>query len=49
MKCDMVVSVALSHAPAVLCNENEVGYLNLIYNRKMNGRQVIEKYYEYNI
>lgn len=47
-ECDMVVSVALSHAPAVLCNENEVGYLNLIYNRKMNGRQVIEKYYEYN-
>ena len=34
---DMVVSVTKSHAPAVLCNDNEDGYVELVYNKKAEG------------
>ena len=30
---DMVVSVMKSHAPAVLCNDNEEGFVELVYNK----------------
>lgn len=45
---DMVVSVVKSHAPAVLCNEDEDGYVQLIYNKKANGRQLQTEMYEFN-
>jgi N-acylneuraminate cytidylyltransferase len=45
---DMVVSVTKSHAPAVLCNENEKGYIELIYNREAIGRQSLKTFYEFN-
>ena len=45
---DMVVSVMKSHAPAVLCNEDEDGYVQLIYNKKANGRQLQTEMYEFN-
>lgn len=45
---DMVVSVTESHAPAVLCNENEDGFINLIYNKKACGRQEVQTLYEFN-
>lgn len=45
---DMVVSVTRSHAPAVLCNENEKGYIELVYNRKALGRQSLPHLYEFN-
>ena len=45
---DMVVSVTKSHAPAVLCNENKNGYIELIYNQKAAGRQLLTTLYEFN-
>lgn len=45
---DMVVSVMKSHAPAVLCNDNEDGYVELIYNKKAQGRQSLPTLYEFN-
>lgn len=45
---DMVVSVTKSHAPAVLCNENEAGYLDLIFNKGAVGRQSLPVFYEFN-
>lgn len=45
---DMVVSVMKSHAPAVLCDEDEDGYVQLVYNKKANGRQLQTKMYEFN-
>lgn len=45
---DMVVSVTKSHAPAVLCNENEKGYIDLIYNKNAGGRQSLPTFYEFN-
>ncbi|CAK7004547.1 MAG: CMP-N,N'-diacetyllegionaminic acid synthase [Parabacteroides sp.] len=45
---DMVVSVKISHAVAVLAEENTEGYLNLIYNENGLRRQDITRYYEYN-
>lgn len=45
---DMVVSVTPSHAPAVLCKENEQGYVELIFNTKATGRQSLAPYYEFN-
>lgn len=45
---DMVVSVNESHAPSVLCNEDENGFLQLIYNKKAARRQEISKMYELN-
>lgn len=45
---DMVVSVNESHAPSVLCNEDEKGFLQLIYNKKAARRQEISKMYELN-
>lgn len=45
---DMVVSVTKSHAPAVLCNDNEEGFVNLVYNKKAGGRQVLPIFYEFN-
>lgn len=44
---DMVVSVRESHAPAVLCKENETGYLEDIFNKDNLRRQDIPVYYEY--
>lgn len=45
---DMVVSVTKSHAPSVLCDENEDGFVELIFNKKGAGRQAVKTYYEYN-
>lgn len=45
---DMVVSVTQSHAPAVLCNDNENGYVELVYNKKAGGRQALPIFYEFN-
>ena len=45
---DMVVSVTISHAPAVLCKENEKGCIELIYNKKAEGRQKLPTFYEFN-
>ena len=45
---DMVVSVMKSHAPAVLCCENEAGFVELVYNKKATGRQQLQEMYEFN-
>lgn len=45
---DMVVSVMKSHSPSVLCNDNEDGYLELVYNKKAQGRQSLPTFYEFN-
>lgn len=47
-KIDMIVSVKKSHAAAVLCGENELGYLDLIINKNSERSQNIRDYYEYN-
>ena len=45
---DMVVSVKESHAPVVLCRENESGYLEMTFNKTATRRQAMQPYYEYN-
>ena len=45
---DMVVSVIKSHAPAVLCQDDEQGYVQLTYNKKALGRQQLPDMYEFN-
>ena len=45
---DMVVSVMKSHAPAVLCQDDEQGYVQLTYNKKALGRQQLPDMYEFN-
>lgn len=45
---DMVVSVIRSHAPAVLCTDDENGYVQLVYNKKAAGRQQLQEMYEFN-
>lgn len=45
---DMVVSVTKSHAPAVLCQENHEGFVELAFNKKGIGRQQLADMYEYN-
>lgn len=45
---DMVVSVMKSHAPAVLCQDNEDGFVQLTYNKKALGRQQLPEMYEFN-
>lgn len=45
---DMVVSVMKSHAPAVLCQDDEDGFVQLVYNKKALGRQQLTQMYEYN-
>ena len=45
---DMVVSVKKSHAPAVLCNENKDGFLELSFNKTGARRQDISSFFEYN-
>lgn len=45
---DMVVSVMRSHAPAVLCDEDEDGYIQLIYNKNATRRQQLREMYEFN-
>lgn len=45
---DMVVSVVKSHTPAVLCNDNLDGYVELVYNKKALGRQSMPIFYEFN-
>jgi N-acylneuraminate cytidylyltransferase len=45
---DMVVSVKESHAPFVLCKENDAGYLEFILNKNVTRRHDMSKYYEYN-
>lgn len=45
---DMVVSVMKSHAPAVLCKENEDGFVELVYNKNATGRQLLQDMYEFN-
>ncbi len=48
MNLDMVVSVRESHAVAVICHENESGYLELTLSENSSRRQDIKKFYEYN-
>ncbi len=45
---DMVVSVVKSHAPAVLCSDDENGFIQLIYNKNAEGRQQLKDMYEFN-
>lgn len=45
---DMVVSVVKSHAPAVLCSDDENGFIQLIYNKNAEGRQQLKEMYEFN-
>lgn len=45
---DMVVSVKKSHAVAVICNENQDGYLELTFSKNGVRRQDMTDYYEYN-
>ena len=45
---DMVVSVTESHAPAVLCNDNKDGFVDLIFNKEAKGRQELPIFYEFN-
>lgn len=45
---DMVVSVMKSHAPAVLCNDDGDGFVQLVYNKKAAGRQQLPDMYEFN-
>lgn len=45
---DMVVTVTKSHAPAVLCCDDENGYVQLIYNKAATGRQLLPEMYEFN-
>lgn len=45
---DMVVSVKESHAAAVLCKENNDGYLDFCFNKSGLRRQELSSYYEYN-
>ena len=45
---DMVVSVTPSHAPAVLCQDDDNGYIQLIYNKNATGRQALSTLYEFN-
>ena len=45
---DLVVSVMRSHAPAVLCKENEMGFVELLYNKEATGRQQQLEMYEFN-
>lgn len=45
---DMVVSVMKSHAPAVLCNDDEEGFVQLVYNKNAAGRQQLPDMYEFN-
>lgn len=45
---DMVVSVTKSHAPAVLCSDDENGYVQLVYNKTATGRQQLQEMYEFN-
>lgn len=44
---DMVVSVMKSHAPAVLCQDDDQGYVQLTYNKKALGRQQLPDMYEF--
>lgn len=45
---DMVVSVMKSHAPAVLCGEDEDGFVQLTFNKTNVGRQLVQEMYEFN-
>lgn len=45
---DMVVTVTKSHAPAVLCYDDESGYVQLVYNKNASGRQQLQEMYEFN-
>ena len=45
---DMVMSVTKSHAPAVLCNDDEDGFLNIVFNKNSQGRQQLPTYYDVN-
>lgn len=45
---DMVVSVTESHAPSVLCVDNMDGFLELVHNKRAEGRQSLPTFYEYN-
>lgn len=45
---DMVVSVVKSHAPAVLCADDENGFVQLVYNKNAEGRQQLKEMFEFN-
>ncbi|MDU1889050.1 MAG: acylneuraminate cytidylyltransferase family protein [Dysgonomonas sp.] len=45
---DMVVSVKISNAGSVLCQENDNGFIESLFNKKGKRRQDIKDLYEYN-
>lgn len=45
---DMIVSVRESHSASVICEENEKGYLESLFNKSGLRRQDSNHYYEYN-
>ena len=45
---EMVVSVKKSHSAAVLCNENEKGFIELTFNKDGSRSQNVNSFYEYN-
>lgn len=45
---DMVVSVMPSHSSAVLCSENNEGFIELVFNKSAVRRQDLGSFYEYN-
>jgi N-acylneuraminate cytidylyltransferase len=47
-KLEMVVSVRESHAAALICRENEDGFIELILAKNSARRQDLKNYYEYN-
>lgn len=48
LETDMVVSVKISDAAAVLCHENEAGFLEMTLSKSGGRRQELTGYYEYN-
>ncbi len=45
---EMVVSVKESHAAGLICEENEAGFIELIFAGNIDRRQDLKPYYEYN-
>lgn len=45
---EMIVSVKRSKRAAIICNENEKGYLTMALNKNVKRRQDIPDFYEYN-
>lgn len=45
---EMVVSVRPSHSSAIICNEDQDGFLELTLSKNASRRQDVQGYYEYN-